>query len=96
MLAGILLRLLDDPRVQEKLKQLDKYIRSLIAVGAAAAATHLWNKVKAEIPGFEAVTEVIGDITENAGDVRGALDRAIPDFDTGIKEVDALMDFWRR
>lgn len=96
MLAGILLKILDDPRVQERLKQLDKYIRSLIAVGASAAATQLWNKVKSDIPGVAQGIEVIGDITENAAGVRDVLDRAIPDYDTGIKAVDDLMDFWRR
>lgn len=96
MLAGILLRILDDPRVKERLKQLDNYIRTLIALGAAAAAAHLWNKVKSEIPGVEEGVEVIGNITEGALEVRDVLDKAVPDFDTGIKAVDDLMDFWRR
>jgi len=96
MLAGILLKILDDPRVKERLQRLDSYVRTLIAVGASAAAAQLWNRVKSEIPGVQEGIEALGDITEGAAGVRDMLDKAVPDFDTGIKAVDDLMDFWRR
>jgi hypothetical protein len=90
--AGIILKVLADPKVQQFIKDLlssvitEKVLPLLpIAVGAAAKA------IVDKLPGVE----MVGDTLEVADDVRVALNEVIPDWDTGIKAIDDLMDIWR-
>lgn len=78
--VGVILKVLQDERVQN-------WIKNMITVAAASAAKAVVDKV----PGVEMVGEV-GDLAQ---DVRTELDRLIPDFDTGIKPLDDLIDIWR-
>ena len=79
-LAEVLIKVLQDERVQN-------WIKNMITVAVASAAKAVVDKV----PGVE----MVGEVAEVAQDVRVELDRLIPDFDTGIKPLDDLMDIWR-
>ena len=80
----VLLKVLQDERVQN-------WIKNMITVAASSAAATAVDKVVEKIPGVEAVIDVV----DVASDVRTDLDKLIPDFDTGIKPLDDLMDIWR-
>lgn len=49
------------------------------------------------IPGIPDLNpEQIVQVAEHAKDsILDVVDKAVPDFDTGIKQLDDLMDFWR-
>ena len=79
-LVSLLIQVLADERVQNLLKN---YIT--LAVSSAVKA------VVEKVPGIE----MVGDVADVAADVRTELDRLIPDFDTGIKPLDELLDIWR-
>jgi hypothetical protein len=83
-LKELLIKVIQDERIQV-------WVKNLITVASASAAKAAVDKLVETIPGIEGVVDAV----EVAVDVRNDLDRLIPDFDTGIKPLDDLMDFWR-
>jgi hypothetical protein len=91
--AGIIVKVLSDPKVQQFIKDLlssvitEKVLPLLpIAVGAAAKA------IVDKLPGVE----MVGDALEVADDVRETLNEILPDYDLGIPAIDNLLDAWRK
>ena len=76
----VLLEVLTDERIQN-------WIKNMITVAVASATKSVVDKV----PGIE----MIGNAADVATDIRTDLDRLIPDFDTGIKPIDDILDIWR-
>jgi hypothetical protein len=90
--SDIIVSVLKDEDVQQFIKDLlsgvitEKVLPLLpIAIGAA---------VKGVVDKIEGI-EMVGDAIDVANDVRNTLNNIIPDFDTGIKTIDDLMDIWR-
>lgn len=83
-LIGLAISILQDRRVQA-------WVKNMITVAAASAAKSAVDELTAKIPGVEGVV----DAAKVANDTRVTLDRLFPDFDTGIKPIDDIMDIWR-
>ena len=90
--STIIVSVLKDEDVQQFIKDLlsgvitEKVLPLLpIAIGAA---------VEGVVDKIEGI-EMVGDAIDVANDVRDTLNTIIPDFDTGIKAIDDLMDIWR-
>lgn len=79
--VAVLIKVLADERIQA-------WIKNMVTVAAVSAAEAVIKK----LPGIDAV----GDLADVAADVRNDIDQLIPDFDTGIKPIDDILDFWRR
>ena len=95
-IAGILVKVLTNPVVQAKIKELlgqliVERILPLIPVVTAAAAKAAVDQVIAKIPGIEGVVDVV----KVAEDTRVTLNELIPDIDIGVPVLDDLIDFWR-
>lgn len=120
ILGTLLMKVLSDDRVQEKLRQIfvgllqndelqeklkeilanllkDKILPMLPVIGGLFA-----DRVIKEIPGVPDIQDVGKVIEAAAGDLKdltvdpiGVLNKVIPDLDTGIGPLDAILDFWR-
>lgn len=88
----IIVSVLKDEDVQKFIKDLlssiiTEKVLPLLPIAVASAVKGLVDK----LPNVE----MVGDAMEVANDVRNTLNNIIPDFDTGIKQIDDLMDIWR-
>jgi len=94
--AGVLIKLLSDPQVQQYIKDLlgqliTERILPLVPVAVGAAVKAAIDEVIQKVPGLEGVVDVV-QATDAA---RDTLNTLIPDIDFGIPALDELLDFWR-
>lgn len=94
--AGIIIKVLSDEKVQEFLitavrRVLDGVIAEKLMPLFPFALGSAVKQFGALIPGVE----IVKDAMETANDIRDDLNEMIPDFDTGFKPLDDLMDIWR-
>jgi hypothetical protein len=94
--AGILIKVISDPKVQESVKNLlgqliTEQILPLVPVAVGAAVKAAIDEVIEKVPGIEGVVDVV-KATDAA---RDTLNNLIPDVDFGIPALDDLLDFWR-
>lgn len=102
---GVLIGVLKDPDVQKLLKDtakdiigdtvLDRLLPLLpLAVGAAAnSSVQAVLRALPQVP--QEVTDTVQTVLEGADAARDELNKIITDFDTGIKPLDDLLDWWR-
>lgn len=93
---NILVGVLSNPQVQEFLIQAakrivgDAIVEKVLGYLPAMFASMLDTAIQ-QMPGVENIQDIKPVV--DAG--RAILDKAIPDFDTGFKPLDDLMDAWR-
>lgn len=102
-LAGISAR----PEVQQAVKNvigslITERILPLVPVAAASAAKAAVDELVKKFPQLATMIKQAGELENDvvsvvnvAQTVRKDLNALIPDFDTGIPQLDELMDFWR-
>jgi len=93
---GVLIGVLSDPKVQEFLIQAakrivgDAIVEKVLGYLPVMFASMLDTAIK-QLPGVENIKDV-GQVVDSG---RAILNREIPDFDTGFKPLDDLVDMWR-
>lgn len=105
--ADVIVKVLSDPKVQQFIKNMlgsliTERILPLVPVAAASAGKAAVKELIENVPELRKIVEAAGhiggeivDVANIANDVRNDLNRLIPDFDTGVPQIDQLMDFWR-
>jgi hypothetical protein len=89
--AGVIVKVLSDPKVQQIVKDLlgeliTERIVPLVPL-AVASATKAITEALPDIP-----TAIIGDVAET---IRTDLNAVLPDLDIGIPMIDNFLDAWR-
>jgi hypothetical protein len=93
---GVLIGVLSDPKVQEFLIQAakrivgDAIVEKVLGYLPVMFASMLDTAIK-QLPGVENIKDV-GQVVDSG---RAILNQRIPDFDTGFKPLDDLVDMWR-
>jgi hypothetical protein len=93
---SVIVGVISDPKVQEFLIQAakrivgDAIVEKVLGYLPAMFASMLDTTIK-QIPGIENIK----DLPQVVDSGREVLNRAIPDFDTGFKPLDDLLDIWR-
>lgn len=105
--AGVVTKVLADPKVQQFIKDLlggliTERILPLVPVAAASASKAAVDELVQKFPQLAEIIKTAGGIERDvvsvvnvAETVRKDLNSLIPDLDTGIPQLDQLMDFWR-
>lgn len=106
-LQDLIGNLVADPRVQQAVKNvlgalITERILPLVPVAAASAAKAAVDELVQKFPQLAEVIKTAGGIEHDvvsvvnvANTVRNDLNALIPDFNTGIPQLNDLMDFWR-
>lgn len=95
-LIGVIIGVLSDPKVQEFLVQAakrivgDAIVEKVLGYLPAMFASMLDTAIK-QIPGIDNIK----DLPQVVDSGREILNKVIPDFDTGFKPLDDLIDIWR-
>ncbi|MEV5360567.1 hypothetical protein AB0K45_09510 [Micrococcus luteus] len=90
-LAGLIIRVLTDDKVQQAIRNLlGQLITERIVPLVPLAVASATKAITAAIPNIP--TAAIEHVAE---DIRADLNQVIPDFDIGIPAIDGLLDFWR-
>lgn len=105
--AEVLTTVIADPRTQEAADRflagiMTRHIAPLVPIATAAATTSAIEQLFKRAPALAAMldaadgaADTIVDVVAVTEDARTMLNQVIPDIDTGIAPLDAILDMWR-